>query len=334
MSAVLSTLERPAGWAIALAGFLARGGVIVFLLPIVTIPTPAGIQARLSPLLVPFAFGEVAPGFVLLVAGLASVALAWIVVGGLVGAWSEVQLVRDAAAQQEPPVSTSAGGPRVVLEVLAARLLAHVPLGAALAWGAARIVDVTYAELTTPFEVVTPLAVRIVAAAPDAVAAVVGTWLLGEAAGGLAAREIIVDRRDPLAAVVTGWFRIVRRPVSALATIGSTSLALVVTIAPGLVAAGAAWSWVRTVLFDAGNPAELAVPLAVFVALWLGALALTGFGAALRSNAWTIEWLRRRQTGPLADGDRTTGTRPVGTIGDGEPTQQGGWPSPGASDTV
>src|SRR5687767_650785 len=89
VSALLLTLERPTDWAIALAGFLARGGLIAFLLPIVVVPTPAGIQATLAPLLVPVVFGEVSPGLLALLGTLVVATLAWLLVGGFVGAWSE-----------------------------------------------------------------------------------------------------------------------------------------------------------------------------------------------------------------------------------------------------
>ena len=334
VAALLLTLERPAGWAIALAGFLARGGLVVFLLPIMILPTPAGLQAQMAPLVVPFLFGEVGTGVLVLAAALAGLVLAWLVIGGLIGAWTDVQLIRDAVAE-DAITTVPAHGPRIVMDVLAARLITHAPLAVALAWGAARIVATVYAELLTPFEVVTPIAVRIVAGAPDAVGAVVATWLLGEAAGGLAAREVAVMGRAAPAAAVAGWIQLLGRPLASAGTFGLTSAALVIAVAPGLVAATVAWSWVRAVLFGSGQPGELVVALAAFVGLWLGALALAGFGTALRSNAWTTEWLRRRSGQPEAPGATPPMGWPiVGTIGDAEATRPGGWPSSGASGTV
>src|SRR5918997_3804313 len=101
VAALLLTLERPAGWAVALAGFLARGGVVALVLPILALPTPAGLQTMISPIIVPFHFGDVAPGFVALVASLIVAGLTWLAVGGLVGAWSEAHLVRAAAVEEQ-----------------------------------------------------------------------------------------------------------------------------------------------------------------------------------------------------------------------------------------
>jgi hypothetical protein len=55
-ASLLATLSRPAWWAMALAAFLARGGILVVLLPIVTLPTVAGL-ANACPALVGFVFG-------------------------------------------------------------------------------------------------------------------------------------------------------------------------------------------------------------------------------------------------------------------------------------
>jgi hypothetical protein len=208
-----------------------------------------------------------------------------------------------------------------------------VPLALALAWGAGRIVDVAYRELITPFEVVTPIALRIVAAAPDAVAAVAVTWLLGEAAGGLGAREVVLGRRSPLDAAVRGWAALLRRPLRPAIALVATSILMLVAVGPGLAAVAASWGWVRRLLWDAGHPVELAIALAVFVTLWLGALALAGFASALRSHVWTAVWLHDDE-GPRAAVSGTVVGWPVGTIGDSEPTRPGGWPSSGASGTV
>ena len=51
VAALLHPLERPESWWVALAGFLARGGLLLFLLPILVLHTPAGVQTELSPLL-------------------------------------------------------------------------------------------------------------------------------------------------------------------------------------------------------------------------------------------------------------------------------------------
>ena len=339
VAALLLTLERPGSWWVALAGFLARGGLLLFALPILVLHTPAGVQTELSPLLVPFLFGGASSGLVTLSVGVAGLLVLALVGGGLVGAWAERELILLAAdpepvtRQDRSARGTGDGVTAQVLMVLAARWLAHVPLLAALGWGAARVVATVYREVTVPFEVVTPLLVRIVAAVPDAIAAIGLAWLLGEAAGGLAAREVVLGGRGVLGAAVAGWAALLRRPAAGLATLLWTSLALLVATAPGLIAATAAWRWVRAALWDRDAPPVIAAAIGVFITLWLATLALTGFAAALRSSAWTAEWLRRRGGLVASESAPSTGWA-VGTIGDGEGTRPEGWPSSGASGTL
>ncbi len=65
-TALLVTLTRPATWLVALAGFLIRGGIVWFLIPIVALPTPVGLANALGPSIVEFVFGGLTLGVVLL----------------------------------------------------------------------------------------------------------------------------------------------------------------------------------------------------------------------------------------------------------------------------
>jgi hypothetical protein len=330
VGALLGVLERPAAWWLALAGFLARGGLLLVAAPILVIHTPAGVQTELSPLLVPFLLTNESASFVAFaVAASAGAALA-LLVGTLVGAWSETVLVRLMADDEGDPARAAAGSWSFVPHVLAARWLCHLPLIAALLWGAARIGATVYRELTVPFEVVTPIAVRIATAVPDALVIVGLAWLLGEAAGGLAAREVVLGGRGVARAAVAGWLGLAARPLASLATLAWTTLIVMVAVVPGLLGATAAWRWLREVLWQPGEPAAVAATLLLFVALWLATLTLTGVAAALRSAAWTAEWQRRVSERPVARITRQMGWE-VGTIGDGEGTRPEGWPTTGAS---
>src|SRR5918997_1141123 len=83
VAALLHPLERPESWWVALAGFLARGGLLLFLLPILVLHTPAGVQTELSPLLVPFLFGGASAGFVTLTVSLGVLAAPGLLLGPL-----------------------------------------------------------------------------------------------------------------------------------------------------------------------------------------------------------------------------------------------------------
>jgi hypothetical protein len=320
VGAALTVLAHPAMWPVALAGFLARGGIFALLLPIVVLPTPSGIADVIAPALTSFAFGLVSSAFVALVAISAAFVAAWVLLGGLAGAWADVELVRE-AAEDEEVAATLAPGRRLVLRALAVRLLASVPLGFALAFGAAEIVNAAYAELTTPFEVVTPLFVRVLGDVPAAIALVVVTWALCEAAGGLGVRHVLLSGKAIVPALRDGWLDLVRRPLSSILTLLVTDLAVIAAIVASAVAAGAAWSWARFEMLDR-EVATGAVAVVVLVAAWLGGLVLVGAVVAWRSVAWTAEAIRLLPPGPAPD---RAGAEPaVGTFGGREHARPGG----------
>lgn len=334
LGAIIATLDRPALWAIALAGFLARGGIVVFLLPIVILPTPSGVADVIAPALTSFAFGLVSPEFVTIVAAVVAFLVGSLVLGGLAGAWADVELIGAAATQEElagPELATTvsvqptAARRLVVFRAFAARLLAHVPLWLALAWGAVRIGEAAYAELVTPFEVVTPLAIRVLAAVPDTIAVVVATWVLGEAAAGLAVRRVVLDGAPIVAAAPRGWLDLVRRPVASVVTLLATDLAVLAAVLPAIFASTVAWSWVRLVILGRDGPLEVGVALIVLVALWLGGLVLAAVATAWRSLAWTAHALGPNASPVALEGRRSE--RAGGTFGEPEHDRPGGWSS-------
>ena len=333
LGGLLATLSAPGTWPLALAGFLARGGLVLFFVPIVVLPTPAGVANVVAPWLVPAVFGSTSGELIVLVAVGLTVFVGCVVAGGLVGAWADDALIRDAAADEELGFGTLAQPPRPGRfgQVFAVRLAAHTPLALALAWGAGRIGQVTYRELVNPLEVISPLAVRIASAAPDALAVVGIAWLIGEAAGGLAARHVVLGGASAWAGLRAGYLDLIRRP-STLATIVLTAFGFLVTLVPSVVAAGVGWSWVRVVLLGGSLPPEIAAAIVLFVVLWLGGLALAAGVAAWRSHAWTAEWLRHRVAGGWDPGP--AGEPEVGTIGGSGSPRPGGWSSTGTSGTV
>ncbi|HEY7590071.1 MAG TPA: hypothetical protein VH723_03710 [Candidatus Limnocylindrales bacterium] len=335
---VLGALSSPATWPVALAGFLARGGLILFVAPIMVIPTPAGVSNVIAPWLVPFYFGILSAGFVgFALVGVTAV-LAWIVAGGLVGAWADVELIRRGASNEEMvptevtdvpgatvPTAAPDAGRALVANVFIVRLAAHAPLAIALAWGAGRIYEATYLELTNPLEVVSPLVVRIASAVPDALLAVAVAWLVGEAAGSLAERSLVLDpgSRSLAGAFASGYRDLIRRP-SAWATLALTTAGLLLSLGPSLAGAWAGWSWARYVLRTVDNGPAVVASIGAFVGLWLGGLALAAGVASWRSHAWTAEWLRHR----------TPVRVEVGTIGGSASPRPGGWSASGSSGTV
>jgi hypothetical protein len=305
-ASLLVSLGRPAWWLLALAGFLARGGIVLAIVPIVSLPSPLVLSNIVAPLIVPLALGHVDAGVLAAIAALVASLLLWLVVGGLVGAATDLALIRDgvAAAGDEgvigqtgegdepwsPPVQ---GGFGVIARIAAVRLLAHLPLLAALVIGAVGIVDVVYAELTRPADLGTPLVLRVAAAAARPIVAIVFAWLLGELAGGVAARRIVLHGDGVRAALGGAVAMLVRRPRSTIVPFVVMTIPLILILAGTLGGARVAWLRADAALTDATiDSIVLVVTLVTFIAIWLAALTLIGLLAAARSAAVTFEAVR------------------------------------------
>ena len=319
-ASLLVSLGRPAWWLLALAGFLARGGIALAILPIVSLPSPLVLSNIVAPLILPLALGHFDAGVVAAIAAVVVALSLWLVVGGLVGAATDLALIRDGvvAAGDEgvtgqpgegddawPPPAQ--GGFGVVARIAAVRLLAHLPLLAALVIGAVGIVDVVYAELTRPADLGTPLVLRVAAAAARPIVAIVVAWLLGELAGGIAARRIVLDGYGVRAALSGAVVMLVRRPRSTVLPFVVTTIPLVLILAGTLGGARVAWLRADAALTDPTiDSVVLVVTLVTFIAIWLAALTLIGLLAAARSAAVTFEAVRggaARHRNPASNAD-------------------------------
>jgi hypothetical protein len=315
LTSLLVILARPSTWVAALAGFLVRGGLVLFILPIVILPTPVGLANIVAPTLTSFVFGGVSPSFVALVGAISGAVLAWLVIGGLLAATLERWLIETVAGDEE--FARSGAGPTgaragIAWQILGARMIAFVPLAVALVWGAARVVDVTYRELTVPSDVVTPIVLRVVRAVPDALAAIVGTWVLGECLGALAARLIVLDDRSLDHALLGAAAYLLRHPLTVLATFVLPALAFALVATTTLLAAALTWESLRTVLVVARHGDELSVllSLVLFVTVWAAGLVAAGLIVAWRSAIWTGEILRIPGTMGASGGGRTGDWKP------------------------
>ncbi len=294
LAALLTVVGRPAWWLLALAGFLARGGIILFLLAIVTLPSPLALSNVVAPLLLPFVFGGVTPVVVLLVVSVVLSVVAWIVVGGWIGAATEVVLIRDARraaveegleVRRERPTSRW-----VVARVTMAHLLAHVPLVIATASGSIAIVNVAYVELVNPFEVVTPLPLRIIGGAIGPIVVIVVAWLFGEIIGGLAARRIVLDGASVIRSIGGAYVDLVLRPMSSILPATLTSLVFLAELLGMLAAVMLAWTAARgRIMALPIDPVPAALAIGSFAAAWAVALAVAGLIDGWRSVAMTFE---------------------------------------------
>jgi hypothetical protein len=328
LAALMAALGRPSWWLLALAGFLVRGGLVLFALAIVSLPSPLIVSNAVAPILVPVALGRVDAGTIALLGLGVTTLAAWLVGAGGLAAATEIVLIkeaRDAMADEGLSVRTVEPSRRWLIgRVATAHLLAHVPTAVALGLGSVRIAGVAYVELTSPFEVTTPLVLRVIAGAAVPIAVILVVWLFGETLGGLAARRIVLDG----ASLVDGLRRavgdIIRRLPGTLLSAFATTLIMAIDIAAMLAAVAFVWTQVADRLLDPtlSDWSTTTIALLTFAGTWIGALALTGLIGAWRSAAMTFEVERAAiDAMPRA----SVPPDPPGTIGASASRRPGDW---------
>jgi hypothetical protein len=299
-ASLLLVLARPALWVLALAGFLVRGGILLFLAPIVAVPSPVGLANVFGPTLMMLVFSGPTIGFILLVAMLGVATALVFFAATWVAALAERTLILALAADEElPDPMRTAPQPGVrAWRLVAVRLAVQLPLWVVLALASSRIVEVTYGELTLPSDVVTPIALRVVRAVPEIVAGIVLAWAGGEIVGAVAARRLVLGGGSIGHALRSALLDVVMRPLGSTGTFAVTTSVLLLTVVPILAAAGLAFGGVRVALGNGGPGQALTALLAVglFVTVWAAGLVAAGVAAAWRSAAATLEVLRVRGT--------------------------------------
>ena len=281
---LLAVLARPSTWPLALLGFLVRGGWLLIVAPIVVVPTPVGLANVIAPLLEDVAFGRRTAELTALAVAAGAITVGWLIGGGLIAAAAESDGTRRIADEEDIPSQRGSFAWRIV----AARLIAVVPLAIGGAWAAVRLVSVGYRELTVPSDVTAPAAWRIVAGAPDAFAILLLTWFLGEVVGAVAARRIVLDGYGVRAALWAGLRKLRRQP-GRMITLGLASfLGLLAVLALTGLAASATWNALGAALSIGDSLAATTLLLLLFVALFSGGLVLLGLVCAWRAAIWTI----------------------------------------------
>jgi hypothetical protein len=294
MAALLAVLGRPAWWLLALAGFLARGGILLFLVAVVTLPSPLALSDVFEPLIQQIYFGGVTPAVVALIGLGIGAVVALLLAGALVGASTEVVLMgdaRSAAAEEGLLTRMDRRPPRwVIVRVAAARLVAHIPFAIVLALGSIQIIDVIYAELVNPSDVLTPLPIRVVRSTVGPLVVMLVALVIGEITGGLAARRIALGGGSVLGSVSRAYGDLFGRPRSTLLPALLTTVILGLELAAMLAAVDLAWTTARAQLVQIPTePLATGLALASFAAAWCLALLVTGLIDAWRSVAMTFE---------------------------------------------
>jgi len=292
---------RPDLWLFGLIAFLARGGVLLVLAPIVTLPTFINIVNTVGPTSVTAAGPT--DRFVILVVSVTAAVVATALAGIAAAAWAETAGYRAAVAPDpDDPASgllDSAArralptGASVAMRVATVRMVMLAPVLAAVAYGVPAYVSVAYGELVNPSNLSVPLPFRVLAGAPLPSALLVAAWLLGEVVGGLAARRVVLRGAGVVRAVAAGVADLFRAPHLGLLTTALGVAGSVLVLLPALLLTGFAWEEARVALGGGGDGLMVLVTTLILAGAWGLTLVVAGGSAAWRSALWTVEVIRR-----------------------------------------
>jgi len=302
---VTAARRTPGLWSVGLVAFLARGGVVLVLLPMLALPSPVSLTVLIGPDLVDANGLSARVAALLVLAG--GVAMASLVVGFVLATLADIAAFEGtlSAAGVASPALTRRGTTRLVLQLLALQLVAALPLLIALVPTAARIVDVTRQEILLPSDQALPLWARVVEGSWPALTVVAALTLLWAHVYAVLGRELLA-RRAGLVPSPSGPSRVVRSVGASAALVGrpralATSVLAWVAGILGLVAAAVlvalGWALVQAVYLSQAVGGTLLVTGATWLAAAAGtvvlvvllgfALTVLGAAAAIRSALLT-----------------------------------------------
>ena len=303
---------------VALAGFLLRGGIVLLALPSVILPSVIGIAGVTGVDAISIA-GQPTTWLVELIALAIVAAIAWLAVASLVGSLTDVWLIQMTleSGRGRRPGSLPLPHMSLLLRLAAIRMICLVPLAIALAWAATRIFTATYDQLTTPSNLTSPLPLRVIFAAGDAVAVVVVVWLVTETLAAIAVRREVLAGGGIWRSVLGAAGQIAHRPISTLLAVVVSYATSAVAIGLALVGTSAAFDWCR---IAARNQEPIAIKLGIGgfstardfrpIAFALATLALAvAWVAALAVSAVTSAWRSAAFTNEVADALSATSPR-------------------------
>jgi hypothetical protein len=284
-TALAATLTRPAWWVMALAAFLIRGGLLVVLLALVSVPSVPSLATALAPPIEALVLSRPSIESALLGTVLVSALIGLLAAAGLAGAWLDLALLREADEDDELDLHPTQARSSAWL-VFGFRLAAHLPTFLAVGYAIVRIVVVTYQELLSPGDPTIPVAARVVARAPDAIVLVFVLWLLGEAVGGLAARRAVAGQTVTRALLGALRDLLARR---GLATFVLANGVVLIVIALLVAVVGRTSAHLSAYLLDRADAFTISAALLLLISTWILGLAVLGAALAWRATAWTHE---------------------------------------------
>lgn len=289
---------------VGLAGFLVRGGILLLLLPSAVLPSVIGF-AGLTGVDAFGIDGHPTPWLYEIVAIIGAAAALWLLVSFLLGSLIDSWLIDAARDESAHLTSRSQPLPRleILLDMAGVRAVCILPVVGSLVWAGSRIYSSAYNELTTPTNLATPLAVRVVQGAMDAVLVVGLIWLASEVVGAIAVRRVVLTDRGVWHAIPDAVMQLLRRPISSVATVIVSYGASLVAAGLAIAVTATAFDWCRVaarnqraIAFTIGpvgpgdlRPVVLILAAVVLGLAWIAALAVSGLASAWRSAAFTGE---------------------------------------------
>ncbi len=311
-TAFMVTLGRPSLWLLGALGFAGRGGLLLLVLPIITIPSPVVLS-------IIFRGRFATTGISSELEAMIALILAGLVVSGLLlAAYADVaafeRLVGDAESGElragvEPRPLASGERRWLVLTLAAIQAVALIPASIAALGLYAGMTGLFIGEITAPSSLEVPLLLRVLGAARDPLLALMLLLMLADLTYALASRAVLAwhfrvgvahqaRSSGVLTAAMHGAERMVTRPSRTMATaLLAWSVSLIV-IVPIVWASLVAWDVVRAAYLSPAGPREptvLAVAVLVsigFAAIWVAGAILAGFASAVRAALWSADALR------------------------------------------
>lgn len=315
--AIELVLDRPGWWALGAAGFLARGGLLLYLAPLIELPSPVTVTLMFGIDSVSGA-GQPSDRLVTTVAILVLSVLAALLAMVVVAAWTDAALFRRVSGEPREEAGDSGAEPdgtgadgrvratgRGVLGLCWLQPLGLLPGLVAFGLAAPAIRDAAIGEFLLPSAPGVPFLVRVLERAQAPLLGALIVLVAGEAVvtvmtrgylAGWGSGSTIGSYRAAL-----GW--IARRPVAAVTAWVLGWTVLLGTVAVGLWTVSLAWAQARAILLDSSVDLSFlsADPLAsvpalgavfavslLFVAVWVVAVVIVGVASTLRSTMWTL----------------------------------------------
>lgn len=312
-TALALVLGDPALWLLGLLGFAARGGFVVLVVPIVTIPSPVLLSILFRG---EISTSGVTPAFATLAVAIVAALALCMLFGLFAAAYADVTAYERSMRDQETDqlrngLTIRALVPSerrsLIIWVAAIESAGLVPILLAVLATVDRLAEVLVHELQAPSALDVPLTLRVVRDITPELLVTLVVAIIAEVFVSMGARRLMASRLGLLqpAAPAGGEVRIVlagarralRHPGRTTAATAAAWVATLATVVPVLCAVMIAWGGVRDVLLtpgldDAARIAASAIALVVFGSIWFTGLVLVGVGSALRTAIWSVDGLR------------------------------------------